>query len=117
MLPRCGPGPFARWAALLVQELAGIAAARPLLSGTYRVLRAAVQLAEQGDLLGSGADDGGDDGNGSSGAVGAGTSSVLRLALADVLQEVLAACRRYKVCAWVVCGWARQLLSVARPGN
>lgn len=87
-----------------MQELAGIAAARPLLSGTYCLLRAAVQLAEDGGLLGGDEDDRGD-GNGSSGAAGAGTSSVLRLALADVLQEVLAACRRYKVGGWMVCGW------------
>lgn len=87
LLPACGPAPARPWVYPLCLELVAAARARPLVPGYYRLLEAALKLAQEGGML---------DGGGGRG--GGGAVPGLALLLADFLGELLQACRRYQVC-------------------
>jgi hypothetical protein len=94
VLQRCGPAPFHRWARLWLQELGSCIAARPLLSGPYRLLKELMGLLLLGERQGLQQPQR----PGEAGAAGEEEErTVLWHALAELLQEVLVACRRYKV--------------------
>lgn len=97
LLPLCGPRPFAGWRLVLGQQLAALAADRPLVSGTYRLAATALQLSDGAgtfEAVAAREDEG--DGGVPTAAERATRWAVTEL-FRDLLRHVLVSCRQYKV--------------------